>query len=423
MKRFSGVTFAVAAGMLAIGATQALGATRIVGPPSCPKATYSTIQAAVNAASTGDRIRVCPGTYAEQVSIPAGKNNLTLESMQHWAAVIQAPTAIGAPSTIASRNGPQNIAGVHVPAVLSSPKAIVRVNGAQNVTIKDFTIQGPGDGGCDSLEYGIRIDAGGSATVLWNHITHIRDQPFSGCQNGVGIQAGRAADSTSGSVIAKSNVIDDFQKNGITISNTGSTGTIANNTITGAGPTPIIAQNGIQVSSGATGTVKSNTVSGNVYSPGTVTSTGILLFGPVGTVGVSNNHVLGNDVGVYAYGVDVHTSITGNTATASTFDGITVDTSTGPSVTNNTTNSGDRGIGLYTTSLAQVKNNHATGNASNGYFAGSDTSANVFQNDSAGGSGLFDCRDDSSGGLTAGTANTWLKDTGATSSPLGLCFP
>ena len=138
MKRFSGVTFAVAVGMLAIGATQALGATRIVGPPSCPKATYWTIQAAVNAASTGDRIRVCPGTYAEQVSIPAGKNNLTLESMRHWAAVIQTPTAIGSPSTIASRNGPQNIAGVHVPAVLSSPKAIVRVeNGAQNVKITE----------------------------------------------------------------------------------------------------------------------------------------------------------------------------------------------------------------------------------------------------------------------------------------------
>ena len=35
----------------------------------CPMAQYTTIQAAVNAAQPGDVIRVCPGTYPEQVTI------------------------------------------------------------------------------------------------------------------------------------------------------------------------------------------------------------------------------------------------------------------------------------------------------------------------------------------------------------------
>src|SRR5271156_5086521 len=35
----------------------------------CPKAAFSTIQAAVNAARPGDLIRVCPGTYNEQIAI------------------------------------------------------------------------------------------------------------------------------------------------------------------------------------------------------------------------------------------------------------------------------------------------------------------------------------------------------------------
>ena len=33
----------------------------------CPTATYTTIQSAVNAARPGDIIRVCAGTYDEQV--------------------------------------------------------------------------------------------------------------------------------------------------------------------------------------------------------------------------------------------------------------------------------------------------------------------------------------------------------------------
>jgi pectin methylesterase-like acyl-CoA thioesterase len=42
-------------------------------PPgnSCNNPGYSTVQAAVNAAASGDRINVCPGTYTEEVLIPA----------------------------------------------------------------------------------------------------------------------------------------------------------------------------------------------------------------------------------------------------------------------------------------------------------------------------------------------------------------
>ena len=46
----------------------------------CPNAEYLTIQAAVNAAGPGDRIKVCPGEYREQVTIPAGKDGITLYS-------------------------------------------------------------------------------------------------------------------------------------------------------------------------------------------------------------------------------------------------------------------------------------------------------------------------------------------------------
>ena len=51
-------------------------ATLTVGQKSaaCPKPLYLTIQSAVNAASSGDTIHVCAGTYPEQVLITKSLN-------------------------------------------------------------------------------------------------------------------------------------------------------------------------------------------------------------------------------------------------------------------------------------------------------------------------------------------------------------
>ena len=65
-------------------------------PPGngCEHAGYITIQSAVNDALPGDTIRVCRGTYEEQVTIPVGKDNLTLHSVSHWHAIIKAPVVM-----------------------------------------------------------------------------------------------------------------------------------------------------------------------------------------------------------------------------------------------------------------------------------------------------------------------------------------
>src|SRR3954451_326342 len=44
-------------------------------------AQYTSIQAAVTASHAGDRIVVAPGTYAEQVTIPADPDRITLTSL------------------------------------------------------------------------------------------------------------------------------------------------------------------------------------------------------------------------------------------------------------------------------------------------------------------------------------------------------
>ena len=60
--------------------------------------------------------------------------------------------------------------------------------------------------------------------------------------------------------------VHDYQKNGITANEVGTDVNITGNAVTGVGPSPQIAQNGIQIAFGAKGTIDSNSVINHVYS-------------------------------------------------------------------------------------------------------------------------------------------------------------
>jgi len=400
----------------------------------CPTAQFTSIQAAVTAAQPGDHIDVCPGTYNEQVIIPAGKDNIRLRSTRRWEAVIKAPM-------------------VMVP--YNGNFIIVRIAGAQNVTILAFTITGPGPGGCGTLHYGVRVDNGGSADILGNHITQIRDNPLSGCQNGVAVLVGRQFEATIGSARIIGNVIDNYQKNGPTVDNTGSHAEIAYNRILGIGPTALIAQNGIQVSRGATAEIRHNFVSGNIYTPQTFASGGLLLFGP-GAVLTDHNTASSNDVSIWMIGTASGSMTTDNRVRASTFDGIAVDGPTGNQVTRNKTDhNGGPGIGVYTANSNTLDDNKVEDNDDSGIlldFAaqnndigenkvrdnGTTSTTNPDATDGIRVNDAFstgntvhdnrlkhnvthDCHDNSMGTGTAGTSNSWINNDGTTSNPPGLC--
>src|SRR4029077_5631043 len=130
---FTGVLFGALTCILVVGAGDAFASTtRTVGDPmTCAKAGFSSVQAAVDASVSNDRIRVCPGTYIEQVSIPAGKTGLTIEATQHWNATIKAPAA------------------------MTTPMTVVRVS-ATGTVLRGLTIAGPGSGVCASIANGVR---------------------------------------------------------------------------------------------------------------------------------------------------------------------------------------------------------------------------------------------------------------------------
>ena len=325
----------------------------------CPNWEYPTIQSAVDAAMPGDKIKVCRGIYIEQVTIPAGKDGVTLFSVPDLQAVIKAPP------------------------VMTDPKAIVRVNGAQDVMIRHFTITGPGGTGCDSIRYGVRVDGGGSALITNNHITEIRDLlsvggALSGCQNGHAVNIGRVADAGIGTGTVVHNLIDKYQKTGVLVSNGGSSAEVAYNEIVGT-PSETIAQNGIAASAGVEADIHHNKVSQNVYIPAGTVATGILLSSQPGPTRAHHNDVFMNEDGI-----GIFTSPTGGT---------------------------------------EVSYNNVRNNVTDGIVVFDQSAEHLIAHNKAFENGRFDCRDNSTGPYNAPAlvANKWVKDLGRTENKPGLC--
>jgi nitrous oxidase accessory protein NosD len=262
----------------------------------CPTAAYTSIQAAVNAAQSGNVIRVCAGTYQEQVVID---KSLTLEADN---GVIVIPSDVVANSAGSS----------------GSPiAAIILVRNAENVDLDGFIVDGSANGlsGCGPTFIGI-LYQDASGTIEHNAVRRVRLAPdLPGCQSGNAIDVESSSGGQSSVTIAD-NSVDGYQKNGITANEPGTTVQVTENAVTGIGPTTGAAQNGIQIGFGAKGHVTNNSVADNVYSPCESAANcpsnaaGILIFQSDG-VRVERNTLGSNQVGIFV--AANHVDVGGNT--------------------------------------------------------------------------------------------------------------
>ncbi len=360
-----------------------------------PHAKYQTIQAAVDAAAPGDTILVAKGTYVEQVTIPADKDDLTILSQQTGKAVIQAP------------------------AMLDSSLAIVHIVGADDVTIKGFTVTGPGST-AGALDIGIAVTDGGSARIVDNKVTAIRDNPLSGGQNGLAILVGGLG-GTSASAVIEDNQLSDYQKSGVIVDGADSNAIIRGNTIVGAGPTTILAQNGIQISDGARAVIEHNLISGNVYTPTDTDAAGIYVVdNNGGSVLIEHNRLFGNEDGVLVENSS-KVAITDNQVTGSALDGIVLNGVDLIQVSgNHVTGSGRDGINVADTTRSLLLGNHVTASSRDGIHITGESSKNTIALNQLRANAGFDAFDDTTGTGTAGTADLWILNHLGTKSPAGL---
>ena len=151
--------FALAAGVMMLVKRNVSAANILIVDDNmaCPGASFTTIQSAVNAAASGDTIRVCAGTYPETVTI---SKTLTLLGAQSGVDARTRAAAPGSESVVHGAGGGFNIV-------------------ASNVVINGFTIE-------DASGPGIVLSGVGSVDDVQVLNNIIRDNTFGLYFNGEG---------------------------------------------------------------------------------------------------------------------------------------------------------------------------------------------------------------------------------------------
>ncbi|MDQ5958123.1 MAG: NosD protein [Patescibacteria group bacterium] len=236
---------------------------------------FPTIQAAVDAAAPGDTIEVT-GSHAGQVLVTKSISLIGIGSGATIAATDAMPVALVQGAT--------------------SFRPVVFVGGTSGVVIQNLLIDGLGKGNTNNSFVGLLVhDA--EVSVSSSTVTGIVNSPLDGSQHGVGIR------SSGASVLQLQDVdINNFQKNGTAF--TPATHVVWNGgTVTGAGPTAVTAQNGVQFGSGSggvTGSITGVTMRNIDYTGATWTASALLIYFSDG-LQVTNCVVEDSQAGLYTY--------------------------------------------------------------------------------------------------------------------------
>jgi hypothetical protein len=254
---------------------------------------------------------------------------------------------------------------IEAPAAVAGFPTILRITGGvSGVEVSGFVIQ---NGSTSSATTGIDIDGGATARRI--------DRNLVRRLNAVGIEVLNDPNRPGGAGHAQDisrNTIEEYGGSqggfGLLVLGPGSVATMSGNTVIGQPHT-----NGISIQNQAAGQAVGNRIFGNE-----VNGNGIFLSGP------ATNGVLVLANAVFDNGV---------------------------------------GINLFDVDSAVLQRNRSTSNDQQGLLVDAQSTGNDLRANDARSNDGIDCQDNSSGGGTAGTANTWTANRGLESLPAGICAP
>jgi nitrous oxidase accessory protein NosD len=418
------VLVAAAAAALLLGAGGVRAASGIVvddDKAQCPTAQFTSIQDAVNAAAPGDTITVCAGTYT---AATVDKPGLTLVHPAR-PVVRCVDRSVGQnPMVNAIVNG-----GAGTPALRVA---------ADDVTISGLTVQGSSDApgiAVSPTVSGTTIDrtlvqknsSGISLNATGAHLTQVtndcvRDNNVDGAGSGDGVTSDLILHNA---VIASTWFVGQFDAGIILMGSAGSQSSVAIVANRSVDDAPIVVANltdsvistNQSLRSDATGIFVGGgsarvSITGNVIRDCPFAGINVRyapeLF-PVTTnntdLAITRNHVFGCGAGIRLRNGANHNLVRENLVRRS----VETPASTGD------------GIALESSSDNVVTLNKSALNGDDGLRADAGSSGNEIANNIMLGNAEFDCKDDSTGTGTAGTANTWLSDFGRTQNRPGLC--
>lgn len=356
-----GLVFAVALSSHVMGATGQVG-TCLSGVTKLGP----SIQNAVNALPPNSTLDVCPGVYQEQVIVtqPITIRGVKDPSSTADAAVIAAPSG----GIVANTSSLTTNAPIAAQLVVDTPGGTVNIN--------NITVDGNNNliSGCAPDLIGIYYRNASGTVAEVSAINQALSAALNGCQSGLGIFV-QSGNSLSSMVTVQNSYVANYQKNGITGNETGTTLTSTSNTVFGQGPTTGAAENGIQFGFGATGLANLNTVMDNVYSPGTAAATGILVYASA-SVTVRSNTVGNSQLGISFdsdsnFGVADNGTIVSNKVSAThLFDGIDLCSNSNTVHSNTIIGSDESAVHLDSSCGSTGNSNTVTNNVINDSCAG-----------------------------------------------------
>jgi Right handed beta helix region len=244
---------------------------------SCEAPRYATIQEAVDAVSPGTSIKVCPGTYAEQLVIE--------KSVKVIGADPATPPTVTAPEVVAHPTGPC--------ATGAEADVEVMVCAASPVTLSNLHINARFSAPtCEVKLYGVLVGGGATLTA-----THDEVLAPSRCSSGIGVAVGTTgAVEQTGHATLRQVSVSGYSGRGIAATGAGSSVRVIASDVRGgtegsSGPT------GIEIGQGATGMVKGSTIARN-WLVGRTIGTGILVDRAAPPVVIANDTLEEDGTGV-----------------------------------------------------------------------------------------------------------------------------
>ena len=389
---------------------------------------YTTVQGAVNAATNGNTVYVCAGTYDESVSIAT---NLTLDGAQ-WSVPVGAGqdgarTDAADESTIDSATGPVTYGGSGVTGTLDG----FTLSGSGGAGTAAISAHADGEGyqwDNDILtanQEGINFNTadGASPSTISNDRFINNNAPGSTQGTGIFLTDGPADNLT----ISDNSFTEDGNNNG-DINTTGLGNCDANpDPTSGSYSQHLVVSGNTAVQSGAdennflvlfcsndaqvTNNVVTDTTPGDSNA-----DTALYISGGNSGARVSNNTLDGGG----------STDATGISLNSQFYDVLPGYAAT--TISENTIDGWNNGIRItggtdgYWSNVT-IAANHIAESAVDGITVGQGNTGNSFLSNNVSSSAATDCVDATTGTGTALTANTWTANVGSTSTPAGLCNP
>lgn len=390
--------------MLTLGVAPAHAATLVVDDDgqasvtdcnAASPASSSTIQAAIGMASAGDTIKVCPGTYAENVSVD--KANLTIDGAK-----------AGKDARTRSQTNESIVTG-------TDPTGAVQLK-ENGIEWDGFTVSG------NTAGPGIYTSPSFSGHDVANNV--IKDNVFGLYLHSTGVnqnlvRRNRFTSNNQPGAAAGNGIYSDqgVQRALITVNKFE------------------LNENAAIVFANAATTQNQLTIERNQSIDDT---TFVALFNTSNTTVATNT--IRNDLddtgsAIFVGGDNDGVTVERNKITSAGFSGIAVRDTLGAApknvdiIGNSIQKAYNHGIDVTASGVGEVevRSNSVRNSRRSGLLFGVDTKASLVLNNTSFGNGSLDCEDGSSASPTvvgtAGTANTWMDNRGRTDAPDGLCRP